>query len=214
MKKTKVKICGLMSVIDAEIMNKYSPDYCGVVFAKGRHFVSDEQAYEIRKALDSKVPLVGVFVNEDIEHICSLVRKDIIQIIQLHGDENSAYIKELKRLFEQEADEKIKNIQIIKAVKISNSKETTKDFDALGDMLLFDTFSSKAQGGTGKRFDINLLPPKINKPFFIAGGVTPENVDEIITQAKPYAVDVSSGVETDGHKDEEKIKKLIQTVRK
>ncbi len=201
----KIKICGLMTEKDCEIMNKYKPDYCGFVFAKSRHFVSDETAKKLRKCLDKSILSVGVFVNDDLDHIADLYHKDIIQVIQLHGDEDKDTIQKLRLKLDEKA-------LIIKAVRVSSKTDFSKIKELPVDMKLYDSFSIDVAGGSGKRFDLSLLPQR-NGKFFVAGGVSTENAISIINVAHPYGLDVSSSVETDGHKDETKVREFIKTVR-
>lgn len=238
---TKIKICGLKRKKDIEIVNKYMPDYIGFVFAGSKRKVTKEQAMELRKMLNPDILAVGVFVNEDINKIVDLVEDRVIDIVQLHGDEDSLYIDNLRKaLFSKKVDTKI-----IKAVRVESGDNVeeilirqgmhmdnlsdevifkdnlfkkcsyeNQQTGSLGrvDYLLFDTYSSNEYGGTGQAFDWNILKD-IKQPFFLAGGLNHENVNTAIETCKPYAVDVSSAVETDGYKDEDKIKDFIKKIR-
>lgn len=207
---TKIKICGLKRKKDIEIVNKYRPDYIGFVFAESKRKVIKEQAMELRKILNSDILAVGVFVNEDIDKIVDLVEDKVIDLIQLHGDEDKEYIIKLREaLSTKQIDAKI-----IKAIRVEsgdNVKEILMRNDLL-DYILFDTYSSKEYGGTGQVFDWNILKD-IKQPFFLAGGLNSENVNDAIKTCNPYVVDVSSAVETDGYKDEEKIKEFITKIK-
>lgn len=207
---TKIKICGLKRKKDIEIVNKYRPDYIGFVFAESKRKVIKEQAMELRKILNSDILAVGVFVNEDIDKIVDLVEDKVIDLIQLHGDEDKEYIIKLREaLSTKQIDAKI-----IKAIRVEsgdNVKEILMGNDLL-DYILFDTYSSKEYGGTGQAFDWNILKD-IKQPFFLAGGLNSENVNDAIKTCNPYVVDVSSAVETDGYKDEEKIKEFITKIK-
>ncbi len=207
---TKIKICGLKRKKDIEIVNKYRPDYIGFVFAESKRKVIKEQAMELRKILNSDILAVGVFVNEDIDKIVDLVEDKVIDLIQLHGDEDKEYIIKLREaLSTKQIDAKI-----IKAIRVEsgdNVKEILMRNDLL-DYILFDTYSSKEYGGTGQAFDWNILKD-IKQPFFLAGGLNSENVNDAIKTCNPYVVDVSSAVETDGYKDEEKIKEFITKIK-
>lgn len=207
---TKIKICGLKRKKDIEIVNKYRPDYIGFVFAESKRKVIKEQAMELRKILNSDILAVGVFVNEDIDKIVDLVEDKVIDLIQLHGDEDKEYIIKLREaLLTKQIDAKI-----IKAIRVEsgdNVKEILMRNDLL-DYILFDTYSSKEYGGTGQAFDWNILKD-IKQPFFLAGGLNSENVNDAIKTCNPYVVDVSSAVETDGYKDEEKIKEFITKIK-
>lgn len=207
---TKIKICGLKRKKDIEIVNKYRSDYIGFVFAESKRKVIKEQAMELRKILNSDILAVGVFVNEDIDKIVDLVEDKVIDLIQLHGDEDKEYIIKLREaLSTKQIDAKI-----IKAIRVEsgdNVKEILMRNDLL-DYILFDTYSSKEYGGTGQAFDWNILKD-IKQPFFLAGGLNSENVNDAIKTCNPYVVDVSSAVETDGYKDEEKIKEFITKIK-
>lgn len=207
---TKIKICGLKRKKDIEIVNKYRPDYIGFVFAESKRKVIKEQAMELRKILNSDILAVGVFVNEDIDKIVDLVEDKVIDLIQLHGDEDKEYIIKLREaLSTKQIDAKI--IKVIRVESGDNVKEILMRNDLL-DYILFDTYSSKEYGGTGQAFDWNILKD-IKQPFFLAGGLNSENVNDAIKTCNPYVVDVSSAVETDGYKDEEKIKEFITKIK-
>ena len=201
---TKIKICGLKRLQDIEYVNEFLPDFIGFVFAGTKRKITDEKAKELKAALNPKIKAVGVFVNDTLEHISFLANNNIIDIIQLHGDENKEYIENLR---------KITNKKIIKAVRVKDSKSVTYAEVLNVDYLLLDTFSTSGEyGGTGKTFNRELIPKDISD-YFLAGGLNQDNLEEIIKEVKPYAVDLSSGVETDGFKEREKIKKVIEIVR-
>lgn len=196
----KVKICGLKRVEDAEMLNELRPDFAGFIFAPSKRQISLEQALKIRAALDDAIPAVGVFVNEPIENIVSIVASRAIQIVQLHGDEDNTYIEELgKRI----------TLPIIKAVAVKDTSDIKKEYAA--DILLYDTYQSGVAGGTGKTFNWDLLK-EATRPFFLAGGLHAGNLEAAIQQVQPYAVDISSGVETDGVKDFEKIRSVMKII--
>lgn len=210
---TKVKICGLKSLADIEIVNKYLPDYIGFVFADTRRFVTDEQAFEMKQALDKRIQAVGVFVDEPIGHVFDLCSRGIIDMVQLHGAESEDYIRELKRKT---------NTPVIKATKVQSAEQVSKRMSEEADYMLFDTYKKGELGGTGERFPLEILEAGLRhrkagnqtiKPYFLAGGLDCQNVAEVIGQTQCFAVDVSTGVETDGAKDEDKIKQFIKKVR-
>lgn len=201
---TKVKICGLRREKDILLVNDCKPDYIGFVFAKSKRQVSGETAAKLKQLLNPDIQAVGVFVNASIEEIAELCEKHIIDEVQLHGDEDQDYILELKKY--------VKN-PIIKAVRVKNTEQILEAEKLPCDMLLLDTYTKGQYGGSGTTFDYELIP-KLRKPYFLAGGLTIENVTQAIMCCKPYAVDVSSGVETDGWKDAEKVRSLIEKVRK
>lgn len=197
---TKTKICGLKSMDDISYVNELKPEYAGFVFLKGRaRYVTPIQAAEMQRSLDPSITPVGVFVNEPISQIASLFQNGIIRIAQLHGNENEAYVQELKNLC---------HCPVIKAFIIRTKEDVEKALAFSCDYLLLDSGM-----GTGKTFDWTLIQ-QIKKPFFLAGGLNPENVAEAIGLTHPYAVDVSSGVETDGKKDYSKIKNFLHAVHK
>ena len=196
---TKVKICGLKSLEDVGYVNELKPDFIGFVFLKGRaRYVSPAQALAMRMALDPIIPAVGVFVNEPIKQVTSLYESGAIQIIQLHGNEDEQYVSTLR----SQCD-----CSIIKAFIIKTKQDIEKALAFPCDYLLLDNGL-----GTGETFDWSLIQ-NLNRPFFLAGGLSPQNVNEAISLSHPYAVDVSSGVETDGKKDYEKIKAFLEAVR-
>lgn len=200
----KVKICGLKRSEDIQIVNHLRPDFAGFVFAKSKRQVDEKTAETLRKELSNEIPAVGVFVNEDREKIRYLCEKGIIQIIQLHGDENAEYIAELKKMLPE--------IPIIKAVRVRTAEEILAAEKQECDYLLLDTYVEDVYGGSGKGFDKKLIPV-LKKPYFLAGGLNAENVNENIEACNPFAVDVSSAVETDGIKDKTKIKEFLERVR-
>lgn len=203
---TKIKICGLKRPEDIEYVNQYLPDYAGFVFAGSKRKVTDEQAEELSRKLDGRIIAVGVFVNEPAEHIVNLVKKGIIRVVQLHGDEDREYILKLRENLEE-------SVKIIKAVRVQNREQILEAEKLPCDYLLLDTWQKDAYGGCGKQFDKSLIPEDMSKPYFLAGGLAADNIRENIQICHPYAVDVSSAVETDGEKDEKKIQEFIERVR-
>lgn len=196
---TKIKICGLKSMEDIACVNRWKPEYIGFVFLKGKaRYVSPAKAAEMRKALDPSIIPVGVFVNEPSAEVVSLFQSGTIQIAQLHGNEDEAYVKTLRKLCP---------CPVIKAFIIKSEEDIFKALSFPCDYLLLDNGL-----GTGETFDWSLIQ-NIDRPFFLAGGLNPENVTKAIRFAHPYAVDVSSGVETDGKKDPDKIQSFISSVR-
>jgi len=199
----KIKICGLTRQSDIEAVNIGKPDYIGFVFAKSRRQINAEQARQLKQLLSPSIQAVGVFVNEPIEHIIRLCRSNIIDIIQLHGEEDNEYIKKLK--------EHVPN-KIIKAVRVKEYKDVEKANEFASEYLLFDAYHKDQYGGTGETFDWNLIS-KIDKPYFLAGGIHAGNVLEALRLCNPYGIDVSSGVETNGYKDPQKIFYMIDKIR-
>ncbi len=196
---TKIKICGLKSEDDISYVNELKPDYIGFVFLQGRkRYVSPSQASHLRGLLDPSIPAVGVFVGEPLDQVIALAKSETIQMIQLHGQEDEAYLKELRKHCSQ---------PVIKAFIIKTKEDMEKALSFPSDYLLLDNGL-----GTGEAFDWSLIQ-NIDRPFFLAGGLNPGNAASAIKLAHPYALDVSSGVETDGKKDYEKIKAFIHAVR-
>lgn len=202
---TKIKICGLTRPEDIQAVNEYRPDYAGFVFAKSRRQVTDAQAGQMSAMLHPSICPVGVFVNEDESRICRLAEKGIIRIAQLHGQESPQYVARLKQLLIP------LQVEIIKAVSMTSEDSLKPWLSSEADYLLLDA----GAGGTGRTFDHMLIPQSgtLPKPWFLAGGMTPETAPAAIHRFHPFAVDVSSGVETDGMKDAEKIRQMIKAVR-
>ena len=204
----KIKICGLTRPQDIDCVNKLQPDYVGFVFAKSKRQVSSEMAAQLKSLLSPQIKAVGVFVNDDAAHIASLANAGVIDLIQLHGDEDADYCMRIRKLTE---------VPVIKAVRV-RSAESLLGINAYPcDYFLLDTYVSGAYGGSGQQFDTSLLSAaKITKPYFIAGGLNAENIGRAL-QAQPsniFGVDVSGGVETNGVKDPAKIAKFIAEVRR
>lgn len=197
---TKIKICGLRREQDIRYANELMPDYIGFVFLKGKmRYVTFEEAAHLQSLLDPAIPAVGVFVNEPVENVIRLLQSGTIQIAQLHGQEDEAYAEELGRAGDH---------CIIRAFAVRSSEDIHRAFAFPADYPLLDNGK-----GTGETFDWSLFQEQ-EKPFFLAGGLSPENVKEAIECFHPYAVDVSSGVETDGFKDYEKMKAFMDAVRR
>ena len=207
----KIKICGLRRLEDIEIVNKYKPDYIGFVFAESPRKVSFEEARELSGLLSEDIVPVGVFVNEHMKLIVDLFKEGIIEIAQLHGDEDEKYIKDLK---DKSIEETGKEIPVINAVEIKDNTDFNDTvlewWDSLSDYFILD--SGK---GSGKTFDWSLIDKNsefFKNSIFLAGGLNSENLTSAIEEFNPFAVDLSSSVETDGFKDEEKIKEIIEIV--
>lgn len=198
----KIKICGLKRLEDIEAVNKYKPDYIGFVFAGKKRLVTPELAHELKQHLDNDIKAVGVFVNAEIDFIMNLVKDGTIDIVQLHGYEESKYISKLKAKT---------TVPIIKAVRVKSREDILASESLECDYLLLDTYVDDSYGGSGLSFDWSIIP-KISKPFFLAGGLNPENISEA-AKVNPYCLDISSGVETDSFKDKTKIEQVIKIVR-
>lgn len=197
----KIKICGLKRLEDIEMVNKYKPDYIGFVFADSKRKVSHELASELKDNLDSDIISVGVFVDASQEEIIELFNKGVIDMAQLHGSENEEYITELK-------DKTNCELKIINAIEMSKEVDLESYENTQADFLLLD--SGK---GSGKTFDWRLIRKNLKKEFFLAGGLDISNICQAIEEFKPYAVDLSSSLETDGYKDETKIKEIMEVIR-
>lgn len=196
---TRIKICGLFRPVDIEYVNEIQPDYIGFVFAGSRRQVTMEQAERLRKNLSDAILPVGVFVNAPIEDVISLLQNGVITIAQLHGNEDEAYIEKLKSRTQQ---------LVIKALRADGAEGIRKAQNSAADFLLLD----HGTGGTGKVFDWELARA-CKKSFFLAGGIHAGNVEEAIKRSKPFAIDLSSGAETDGKKDRRKILEIVRRVR-
>lgn len=202
----KVKICGIKTLQDVEFVNRQKPDFTGFVFyLLSKRYVSLITARSLKAKLNKKIKSIGVFVNAPPEEIAAAAELGIINMVQLHGDETNAYIAELR---------KICTLPVIKAVRVKEEADIKKAAFYNCDYFLFDTYSTASYGGTGRQFDTQLLKGvKINKPYFLAGGLNAGNVRSALKGLKPYAVDVSGGVESGGSKDEIKIKNFIKQVK-
>ncbi|MDO5125662.1 MAG: phosphoribosylanthranilate isomerase [Ruminococcus sp.] len=197
---TKIKLCGLTRPCDIDYVNELLPEYIGLVFApKSRRYISHEKAEVLREHLDDRITPVGVFVDEKIEVIADLIKRKIIGIVQLHGNESEQYIADLRRVID---------CPVIKAFQIESEADIVSANNSSADYVLLDS-----GGGTGKAFDHSLLKD-IARPYFLAGGLTPENVGVAIKQLVPFAVDASSSLETDGFKDKNKMTAFVNAVRK
>ena len=205
----KLKICGMRRAEDIEMANSYKPDYIGFVFAESPRKVSYEQAKELSDLLSEDIVPVGVFVNEHMKLIVDLFKDGIIEMAQLHGDEDEKYIRNLK---DKSIEETGKQIPVINAIEIKEGAdyddELLKWRDSASDYFILD--SGK---GSGKTFDWSLLDKEsefFENSIFLAGGLNSENLALAIEEFNPFAVDLSSSVETDGFKDEKKIKEIIE----
>jgi phosphoribosylanthranilate isomerase len=212
----KIKLCGMMKPCDIEYANRIKPDFVGFIFANTRRKISAAQAKQFREALDAEIPAVGVFVNEDISVITSLVQNGCIDMIQLHGEEDADYIRRLREICD---------VPVIKAVKVQMVEQIRQAAALPVDYLLLDTYRKGVLGGTGEAFDWELLrEAKIaagdtaegelfGKPYFLAGGLHAGNLREAAALGS-YGLDVSSGIETDGSKDFTKMVEVMELVRK
>jgi phosphoribosylanthranilate isomerase len=208
----KIKICGIFREEDADVLNEVLPDYAGFVFAEKSHrYVAPDLARALRNIINPHIVTVGVFVDAEPGLIADLALEGTIGAVQLHGSEDADYVLALKNLL---CSSGAANIPIIKAVSVTNAASVTRGSDPQSTFLLFD----HGAGGTGKTFDHEILREAAANgtltklPFFVAGGLNPENVSEVL-DLPLFGVDVSGGVETDGVKDPEKIRRFADALR-
>ena len=198
---TRIKLCGLTRLKDIEAANALMPDYIGFVFAeKSRRFVPPEIAAVLREHLNPGIMAAGVFVDAPREQVAELLNRDTIQIAQLHGHEDEAYIRALRGLTDR---------TIWKAFKITAPTDLKAADVSSADLVLLDN----GPGGTGEAFDWALLREFHARPYVLAGGLNPENAAEAIAALRPFGLDVSSGIETEGRKDPGKMEKFVRAVR-
>jgi phosphoribosylanthranilate isomerase len=203
----KVKICGLRREIDIEYVNRQKPDYIGFIFAESKRRIEPKEASRISTSLDRRIKKAGVFVNEKFENIVETVGICGLDIVQIHGDETTEFISRLK--------EEINGVEVWKAIRVKD-EESIKILETYqADAFLLDAYVEGSYGGAGKSFDWNLasLAKKYGK-IILAGGLNLSNITEAVRIVQPFAVDTSSGVETEGFKDEEKIKSFVYSVRR
>ena len=197
---TKIKLCGLTRPCDIEWANALMPDYTGFVVArKSKRCVSPERAKALREALDVGIRAVGVFVNETPEVVAALLNDGIVDVAQLHGGENADYIRTLRKLTDG---------PLIQAFRVNRAADLDRAVNSAADHILLDN----GAGGTGTAFDWSVLAG-FERPYFLAGGLGPENVAQAVRALRPFAVDVSSGIETDGVKDSMKMTAFVNAVR-
>ena len=198
---TKIKICGLSRPCDIEFVNEAKPDFCGFIIhvPKSKRNVTPETVRQLVTGLSPEIRPVGVFVNAPIVEIVSLAQDGTLSYVQLHGQEDEAYIAALRRHIQ---------IPIIQAFKVRCPEDVQRAEASSADYILLDNGS----GGTGKTFDWNHLSG-ITRPYILAGGLDPENLPTAVSRLSPWGVDLSSGVETDGVKDRAKILAAVKAVR-
>ena len=252
----KVKICGLRSPDDARAVNAVLPDYTGFIFDSSRkRYIEPEKAERVRRLLDGRIRPVGVFVDAGVPEIMEVLELCRLDMVQLHGEESNAMIRELREAYqkrwrepgentirpepekntdrpvaekhtawpvtkenpkrpESEAEQEgplpkgRRELCIVKAFRVDTEEDIERAEASAADAILLD----HGAGGTGESFDWNLLR-NCRRPFFLAGGLTPDNVAEAVRRTRPYAVDVSSSLETNGRKDPEKIRRFMAAVR-
>ena len=221
-------MCGISNVETIPAIVDAKPDYMGLVFAPSKRQVTVEQAktlveelhkqYAVRynseaeqtepvtildTASSETIKTVGVFVNETVENLLKIAEEVKLDVIQLHGDEDESFIQILK---EQS------NVEVWKAVQVRSAADAEKWIDSSADILLFDAYHKDERGGTGEVFDWSSLD-EFERPFMLAGGIDSANVARAIRTVRPYGLDISSGIETEGVKDNEKMKAFTNIVR-
>lgn len=198
---TRIKICGLSRPQDVAYVNQARPDWCGFVvnFPKSRRSVTPEALRDLRRELDPSVVPVGVFVDRPVEEVTGLLNCGIISIAQLHGHEDEAYVAALRA--------KAPGNEIWRAFQVREPGDLERSAAFPADRILLDSGQ-----GTGRTFDWSLLK-HFPRPYLLAGGLNPENLPAAIRTLRPYGVDLSSGVETDGVKDFTKIQAAVAAAR-
>lgn len=197
---TKIKLCGLSRPCDIKAANELKPEYVGFVFAaKSKRYITPDKAAELKQLLAPGIKAVGVFVNESPKSAAGLLNQGIIDLAQLHGSEDEDYIHQLRQLTDKPI---IRAFRIEAAAKLRDIEQSSADY------VLLDSGA-----GTGTVFDWNRIQG-ITRPYFLAGGLSPHNVQQAVTMLRPYAVDVSSGIETAGRKDKCKMAAFVAAVRK
>ena len=215
----KVKMCGISKVETIPAVVEAKPDYMGLVFAPSKRQVTVDQAkilveelhrgYAKKYGSDTEhdkngtIKTVGVFVNETVENLVTIANEANLDAVQLHGDEDEAFIQSLKERT---------NVEVWKAVQIRSAADVEKWIDSSADMLLFDAYHKDERGGTGEVFDWSSLDA-FERPFMLAGGIDSTNVARAIRTVRPYGIDISSGIETNGVKDDEKITAFTKIVK-
>lgn len=202
----KVKLCGMKRPEDIKFLNEFRPDYAGFVFAGTKRRITPETAAALTEKLDSGIGRVGVFVDEAPETIRLAVRLAGLNAVQLHGGEDAEYIEHLRRL--------LPGVEVWKAVRVRSRETVLRAMALPADRLLFDAFSPKEAGGTGKLADLGVIQScRVEVPYFLAGGLNAGNLAPIVSRMRPYGVDLSSGIETGGVKDRGKIETVMRILR-
>ena len=208
----KVKMCGISKVETIPAIVDAKPDYMGLVFATSKRQVTVEQAKILIEELHKQcinhydikvVKTVGVFVNETLDNLVRIADTANLDAVQLHGDEDEAFIQSLKERT---------NVEVWKAIQIRTAADTEKWIDSSAEMLLFDAYHKDERGGTGEVFDWSSLDA-FERPFMLAGGIDSTNVARAIRTVRPYGIDISSGIETNGMKDDKKITAFTKIVK-
>ena len=196
----RVKMCGMTRPEDIDIVNVLKPEYIGFVFADfSKRYVTYESARRLKEILDPSIKAVGVFVDENPKVVASIANSGIVDMIQVHGSEGPGEIERIKAFTD---------ITVIQAIKVHTREDVVNAANSPADGILLDSGM-----GSGETFDWNLLSV-LRRPYFLAGGLTPENVEDAINRCHPFAVDVSSGIETDGVKDRAKMEEFLRAARR
>ena len=215
----KVKMCGISKVETIPAVVEAKPDYMGLVFAPSKRQVTVDQAKTLVEELhrgyapkygsdtehdkNDTIKTVGVFVNETVDNLITIANEANLDAVQLHGDEDEAFIQSLKERT---------NVEVWKAIQIRSAADVEEWIDSSADMLLFDAYHKDERGGTGEVFDWSSLDA-FERPFMLAGGIDSTNVARAIRTVRPYGIDISSGIETNGVKDDEKITAFTKIVK-
>ena len=203
----KIKICGLRSKRDIEIVNRYKPDYIGFIFAPSKRVITKEEGKEFIELLDKDIKSVGVFVNEKFEKVIEIAEYCNLDIVQLHGEESVEYLKKIDKKYE-----------VWKAFSVKSSEKKLKnkleEYREVSDLFLLDAYSKDARGGTGETFDWELIEgiSKKNR-VALAGGIKATNIKKAVDLVQPEIIDISSGVEVEGIKDEKKISEIMKKIK-
>lgn len=213
----KVKICGITRIEDVSYVNKYLPEYVGLVFAESRRRVTPEQAKALEQGLDIRIKRVGVFVNEDLDTVINISDHCKLDVIQIHGDESPGYVIELKKRLKDGLDKTqgaTKSIEVWKAIRVKDSGSINSMGSFEADAFVLDAYIKEAYGGGGRTFDWSLAKEaaRLGK-IVLAGGLDRFNAWNAMKLLNPFSLDVSSSVETGGYKDESKIRDFINCVR-
>lgn len=216
--EVKIKFCGISQEDTISVLGETRPDYVGFVFAPSKRQVTIEQAHSIARKLqdslqttsgDTCISRVGVFVNETIPNVIEIARKVPLSVVQLHGDEDIAYIELLRNHLEEE---QLASIQIWKAIQVQGKEDIMQWEQAPIDGLVVDAYSKEERGGTGKAIDWSLLDD-VHVPYYLAGGIGLHNVARAIRRLRPYGLDMSSSLERNGQKDANTIRTMSQLIK-
>ena len=210
--RTLIKCCGLRSEADVAAVSSAGADFAGFIMTERFwRYVSPGRVAVLHSRLDPRITAVGVFVNEPVGYVAAQLNSGTIDMAQLHGSEDDEYISALRGLINTSDNVRMGNIvrgRIIKAFKVTSGEDIRRACASAADYILLDSGT-----GTGRTFDWSLMSD-IGRPYFFAGGLDPDNVADVVTRFRPFAVDVSSGIETDRHKDADKIQAFVSGARR